>query len=134
MFEEHLGEDAPRRVAGAEKEDIVGFRRHPRLLSGAAGGSAAGLCGGLLGRSLDEGRLAAQGALARLPELGERSLAIYRGLAVGEKRLPGHALRVANPLLVGLGITAGGALRFDDRPLGPTQSFVDLRELPSSSA
>src|SRR5882724_9579542 len=97
----------------------IRFSSSPRFRGGAAGGSATGLCYGLLGHSFGEGRLAAHGALTRLPELRERSLAIDRGLAVSEKRLPRHPLRVGNPLLVGLGITADGGLCLDDRPLGP---------------
>src|SRR5271156_4539334 len=47
----------------------------------------------------------------------------------GEKGLPRHPLRVGDPLLVGSGIAAGGALRFDDRPLGAAQPIVDFGEL-----
>src|SRR5271156_5524950 len=47
----------------------------------------------------------------------------------GEKGLPRHPLRVGDPLLVGPRIAAGGALRFDDRPLGPAQPVIDLGKL-----
>ena len=39
-----IGEDAPRRVAGAEKEDVIGSRGHEASLGGAAGRSAARFC------------------------------------------------------------------------------------------
>src|SRR6516164_1817797 len=120
MLEKSLGENAPRRIARAEKEDVVGLHGHQPLLRGAARRSAAGFRGSRLRCEFGKGRLAAVacGALIGFSELGERSLAVDRRLAVGEEGLPGHALRIGDPLLVRLGVAAGGGLRLDDRSVG----------------
>src|SRR6516165_4135223 len=127
MLEKSLGENAPRRIARAEKEDVVGLHGHQPLLRGTAGRGAAGFRGSRLRCGFGEWRFAvACGALIGFSELGERSLAVDRRLAVGEKGFPGHALRIGDPLLVGLGVTAGGALRLDDRPVGAAQPVINL--------
>src|SRR5215831_15712120 len=72
-------------------------------------------------------RSAARG-FADFLQPGERTLAINRAFAIGVKGLPRHALRIGNPLLVRLGVAAGGVLRLNDRPLGPAQPVIDLRQ------
>src|ERR1700758_5352973 len=85
MVEQHFGDDAPCRVARAEKEDAVNSSDHR---SGRSARSCSGRLHAL--RGIAASRLAARtfGCVAKSPQ---RALAIYRGLAIGEEGLPRDA-------------------------------------------
>src|SRR5712675_2066127 len=102
MLKHDFGEDAPRRVARAEKENVVRLAGHRLVLTCAAGWSAARLRRGRLRRQFRIRRLAAPGTTRRFPQFRQRAFAIDRGLAIGEESFPRHALRIGDPLLVGL--------------------------------
>src|ERR1700687_655777 len=94
-------------------------------LAGAAGGGGPCLRAGL---SLP-GRLAADALGGDLFQFLLRAPhAINRALAIAEKGLPMDPLRVGNPLLVGLGVTAGGCLFLEDRALGAGKALIDLAQ------
>src|SRR5260221_14635713 len=48
---------------------------------------------------------------------------------MGEEGLPGDALRIGDPLLVGFGVAAGGRGLREDRALGLRQAIVALGKL-----
>ena len=80
------------------------------------------------GRRLDGGRLTADGSFGCLFELVQRAFAVDRGLTICEEGFPWHTLRIGDPLLVGSGVAAGGALLLDSRTFGTHKALVDLRE------
>src|SRR5689334_1475814 len=94
----------------------------------ALGGAAAA---GFYRRSGDRRhrRLAADLARRRSQLLDRAALAIDRRLAMGEESLPRDALRIGDPLLVGIGVAASHRGLRDDRPLGLLEAVVDLRQL-----
>src|ERR1700736_4294267 len=104
-----------------------------RRSRGAAGGSTTRFCRGRLRRWPGQRRrcAAASGqAPARLAEPRQSAALTVDGrLAVREKRLPRHALRVGDPLLVRPGIAAGGVVFLDYRPLGMAQPLVNFGKL-----
>src|SRR5205085_10373630 len=84
-------------------------------------------------RRLDCFGLAAGGSAARgladLFQLRERALSVNRAFAVGVEGLPGDALRIGDPLLVGFGVAAGRVFGLDDRPLGAAEAVIHFCQL-----
>jgi len=55
--------------------------------------------------------------------------AIHRAFAGCKKRFPLNALRICDPALFALGVTARGRAVFADRAFRPLQAFIDLGQL-----
>src|SRR4051812_49854849 len=101
----------------------------PSPSAGAAGsrGSRLRLCR-LNGFRLAAGRRAAR-RFTDFLQLRERTLAVNGAFAIGVESLPRHALRVGNPLLVGLGIAAGRIFGLNGRTFGAAQALIDFGKL-----